>query len=92
MGDTAAQRIGVVCTPDCSTLELKATDKYIILATDGLWDGISIEEAAGVCSKASDMTDCSDKLLQAGLAGLQKNQIDDNISNIVISLKNGTVQ
>jgi serine/threonine protein phosphatase PrpC len=92
LGDTAAQRIGVICTPECSTVELSSRDKYLILATDGLWDGISSEEVQGICSKSSSVTDCSERLLKAGLAGLQKNQIDDNITNIVISITNGTLQ
>lgn len=38
MGDTVAHQIGVVSTPDIINHKIKKEDKYIIIASDGLWE------------------------------------------------------
>lgn len=87
LGDVAAQRIGVICEPSVTSFTLDESIKYIILATDGLWDGISIEECASIISATAiqerDASKCAAVLLQKGLEGLATRKIDDNLTHIV---------
>ena len=89
LGDAAAQRIGVICEPSVASFTLDESIKYIILATDGLWDGISIEECASIISATAieerDASKCAAVLLQKGLEGLATRKIDDNLTHIVCS-------
>lgn len=87
LGDSAAQRIGVICEPEVTTLKLSKEDKYLVLASDGLWDGLSIEETVKCIAECKDSADCALVLMKAGLEGLNCKQIDDNITHIVVDLK-----
>jgi serine/threonine protein phosphatase PrpC len=93
LGDTAAQSIGVFANPDCSTIALNRNDRFIILASDGLTDGIIADDILQIAKKSvSDPQGIANELIEAGLKGLNKNQVDDNISTIVVSIKDGGVQ
>ncbi|KAJ2998747.1 hypothetical protein HDV02_004094 [Globomyces sp. JEL0801] len=90
-GDAAARKIGVLSDPDVNVIELGENDKYLLLATDGLWDGLNMEEMLK-CIRANETPDqISHRLIKAGLKGLRAKQIDDNITNVVIGLNNGLV-
>jgi serine/threonine protein phosphatase PrpC len=89
LGDAAAQRIGVISEPDVCTIQLQNSHRFIVLASDGMWDAISLQEVADLCSKSQSAVDCSANLLKASLKGLQEKQIDDNVCNVVVPIKNG---
>jgi hypothetical protein len=59
------------------------------IGSDGLWDGISIADAVTLATPyvELDMDLASQVLNEAGLAGLEKAELDDNITNILISIK-----
>ncbi len=48
IGDSFAQKNGVVCTPSERKIQLDPWDEYVILATDGVFDVLSIREAIDV--------------------------------------------
>jgi serine/threonine protein phosphatase PrpC len=37
-GDKDVRALGIISKPDCSTVRLSDDDRYLVLATDGLWD------------------------------------------------------
>lgn len=43
-GDEVAASVGVIAEPEIMEYNLKAEDKFIILASDGVWEFISSEE------------------------------------------------
>ena len=45
LGDHAASKIGVIADPDCSHHKLQKSDKFLILATDGVWEYVSNRQA-----------------------------------------------
>jgi serine/threonine protein phosphatase PrpC len=57
------------------------------LGTDGVWDGISIDEAVRCLDVNVAPNELAKRILDAGLKGLDKNQIEDNITNVVVYLK-----
>ena len=75
--------------PSVEKVELQPTTKYIILGSDGLWDGVKMERVGELCCKHDDAQELAQILLKEGLDGLNSLQLDDNISVIVIPVKGG---
>ena len=48
IGDAVASSIGVIAEPEFFELELNHKDKFIIMASDGVWEFISNEEAVRI--------------------------------------------
>ena len=44
IGDTVAGSVGVIPEPEFFELELTSNDKFIVIASDGVWEFISNEE------------------------------------------------
>ena len=90
IGDNVASKIGVICEPSVSVHDctLKSEYRCLIIGSDGLWDGIGVQEAVNVVSPYLDLDLklASSILNDAGLAGLDKIQVDDNITNIIVML------
>ncbi|KAI8048073.1 hypothetical protein BDF22DRAFT_658588 [Syncephalis plumigaleata] len=88
-----AQRLGVLCEPEVQVRELTPDDCYLILATDGVWDGMSSQEVATfvdreACSDSNvDAATASSRLNEVALKALDANQIDDNISNVCVFIR-----
>ena len=47
-GDQAAAQVGVIASPEILEMNLIEGDQFIILASDGVWEFISNEEAANI--------------------------------------------
>lgn len=47
-GDQAAAQVGVIASPEILEMNLVPGDQFIILASDGVWEFISNEEAAAI--------------------------------------------
>lgn len=45
IGDLGFRRYGVICDPEVMTQPRSIDDEYLLLATDGLWDVLTNEEA-----------------------------------------------
>lgn len=45
IGDLCFRPYGVICDPDVATMTRSLDDEYLLLATDGLWDVLTNEEA-----------------------------------------------
>ena len=48
IGDKVASKVGVIPTPEIVEKELNADDKFIIIASDGIWEFITNEEAVEI--------------------------------------------
>ncbi|KAI8916162.1 phosphatase 2C-like domain-containing protein [Gorgonomyces haynaldii] len=91
IGDACATKLGVLYEPEIFTFELKQDDRYLVLATDGLWDGITCEQAGAFVSKIPTASEAAPKLTQYGWEQLQIKEIDDNITTVVVGLSNGQI-
>lgn len=45
-GDEVASRVGITAEPEILELDLQKDDKFIVLASDGVWEFITNEEVA----------------------------------------------
>ena len=93
IGDTWLKKLGVTSEPEILTKELTAKDKYIILASDGLWDVISEQDCAEIVyhtiSEGNHAKIASQALVEeASNRWKSKGNNIDDISVIVVLLNN----
>lgn len=50
-GDQIASKVGVTCEPEVKEVTFTEEDKFILLASDGLWEYMSNEKCIGIVSK-----------------------------------------
>lgn len=56
-GDASFKSVGVIATPEVGTRRIRPTDRFLIVACDGLWDEVSTEEAGllvRTCQRAEE--------------------------------------
>ncbi|GFR39840.1 hypothetical protein Agub_g335 [Astrephomene gubernaculifera] len=51
LGDVLAHQVGVTSEPDHTVMELTPQDKFIVLASDGVWEFISSKEAVDIIAQ-----------------------------------------
>ena len=54
IGDHAFKNFGVTCVPYTVRHVLRPFDKFLVIATDGIWDTVSDEEAISLCREDLD--------------------------------------
>ena len=47
-GDEIAHSVGVICVPEICQIEFEEEDKFLIVASDGIWEFISNDEAVDI--------------------------------------------
>ena len=48
IGDHAVKAIGVIAEPEVTTYDLTSNDEFMVLASDGVWEFITSEEAINI--------------------------------------------
>jgi len=81
-GDNSLKRYGVTATPYISKNFINENDKYLVLASDGVWDVIEDEELFKLSKSVSNSDEFAKLILKTSL--LRGTQ--DNISCIVMKL------
>ena len=46
LGDYVAQSVGVIPTPEIDVYDITANDRYVVIASDGVWEFLSNERVA----------------------------------------------
>jgi len=90
LGDDAARRLGVTPQPEVHIYPLHpACDMFFILATDGVWDGLTNLQVCQIVARTLDKPTqrASEELTRASLEALEKERVDDNTTNIVVVLR-----
>ena len=54
IGDTALESAGVVPQPDVLKLPVTSHDKFLVMASDGVWDQLSNEQVVAIASQHDD--------------------------------------
>ena len=62
IGDIVSQTIGVLSVPDTIEHEILENDEFLIIATDGIWEFISNEEAVRIVGSSSDAKEATSRL------------------------------
>jgi len=79
LGDSAMKEF-VVGTPYTTTVELKDSDEFLILACDGLWDVLKDQEAVDLVRKETSAQKASEILVKHAL----DNYSQDNVTVLVV--------
>ena len=48
-GDRVAATVGVISEPEIKEWNFDINDKFMLIASDGVWEFISSEECMGIC-------------------------------------------
>lgn len=88
IGDALAQGIGVFAEPEMMEIRLNSEHKYLILASDGIWEFITNQEAVDILSKNLDapLRACHALVQKAYQLWLQYEVRTDDITVIVVKL------
>ncbi|KAJ1956749.1 hypothetical protein IWQ62_005237 [Dispira parvispora] len=92
LGDTSARRLGVHATPEVTTFPLLSGHHCFVLATDGVWDGLTNENVLDLVAPFYSLEsnhgaeEASSTLTRHSLQALDRIMIDDNTSNVCIFL------
>lgn len=82
LGDRWFRPVGVIPEPEVGRHALGTDDVALVAATDGVWDVLSVEDAARVVRRAPTAQAAADALIHAALAA----DAHDNVTAVVIRL------
>jgi len=88
LGDAVAHTAGVISDPEFTERELDpAVDKFIIVASDGLWEFVDNPTTVEMASTSSSSTNCVNKLIkEANARWMKEEQVIDDTSVIAATL------
>ena len=81
-GDWELKNYGVICHPHFCKVELNNYDKYIVIASDGIWDVLNDKDLYNFNCNVSNSKDFCDLIIQESL----KRGSTDNLSCFVIKV------
>ena len=81
-GDSGLKKYGVICIPHVYKVDIDIDDKYIIIASDGVWDIIEENEIYNYSLISKNFKDFCDIIVKKSI---EKGSMD-NISCFVIKL------
>lgn len=85
IGDAIAETIGVISTPEVRIHALSENDRFMILATDGVWEFISSQEAVDIVRKCKTPFEAAFKLIEESYKLWMEFDVrTDDISAVVI--------
>lgn len=92
IGDGCARSVGVIADPVVTRHELSPDDKFMLVASDGLWDSVTNDEAVRIVGKFLHLPD--EAFAQTALFGLQKavrdeegGQLTDDTTIVIVVFK-----
>ena len=90
MGDTVASRVGVISTPEITIQSLSPEDAFVIVASDGIWEFISSQEAVDLVARYSQqgrLEECCQALVaKATKRWRREEQCVDDITVLVAEI------
>ena len=89
-GDEVGHEVGVIVDPEICEYEFVSEDKFIVLASDGLWEFISNEEVVKIVKdfyEENDIKGALDYLYkEASKRWIMEEEIIDDITVILVFL------
>ena len=76
LGDRDFRKIGIIAEPDVSIRALGPEDEWIVLGTDGVWDGLAPEAVADLVRSAATA--------KAAAEGIRDSALDANTDNVSV--------
>lgn len=76
---TLCHRVGVTSEPDHTSVELIPQDKFIILASDGVWEFISSKEAVDIVAQFDSAEEACRQVSKVVMAYAHMLHVDDPV-------------
>ncbi|XP_057792163.1 probable protein phosphatase 2C 34 [Salvia miltiorrhiza] len=86
-GDYCAKDFGLTSVPHLTHRDITSNDHFVVIATDGVWDVISNEEAVEIVAAADEREKCGKRLVECAARAWKRKRKGiamDDISAIVI--------
>ena len=87
-GDEVAASVGTISEPEIETFEITADDKFIIIASDGIWEFISSQECVNIIKDfylKKDLKGCLKHLLnESSKRWIKEEEVIDDITAVLI--------
>jgi len=89
VGDEVSQTVGVISVPDIITHQLGDQDQFIVLASDGVWEFISNEEAVDmVWELKNDFERANEVLMDESQRRWRlEEEVIDDITSVIVGFK-----
>ena len=87
LGDHAYKSFGVTATPYIVRHVLRPFDKFLIIASDGIWDTVTDEQAVALCNEDLTTREMAQSIVRLAL---DKGSAD-NISCMVIRFNSNAI-
>jgi len=87
IGDGCARRVGIIPDPDLSKHNLGPNDRFALIASDGLWDAVSNEEAVSVAGGHLDKPETALTVLTDMVRQRQDGELEDDTTIVMIVFK-----
>lgn len=89
LGDHLLSSVGVIAEPEITRRTLSDDDEFMILATDGIWEFITSEEAVKIVSKHTNATEACYDLIHTATSLWRKEEGDyrDDITAVVLFMR-----
>ncbi|XP_002516975.2 probable protein phosphatase 2C 34 isoform X2 [Ricinus communis] len=94
-GDYCVKDFGLISIPDVTQRSITSRDQFVILATDGLWDVISNQEAVQIVSSTPDRQKAAKRLVQSAVRAWKykkRGLATDDISAICLFFRDSLPQ
>ena len=90
LGDAVAHTAGVISDPEFTEHELDpATDKFLVVATDGLWEFVDNQETIDLAEAQPGPTEAVDVLVkESSIRWMREEQVIDDTTIIIANLFN----
>lgn len=81
-GDTALKHHGLISKPDVKRIPIRLHHRYVIVASDGLWDYVSVKTVQKIIKEEIEPDDIALRLIKVSIS----EGTYDNVTVIVIKL------
>ncbi|XVF41826.1 hypothetical protein PTKIN_Ptkin01aG0311600 [Pterospermum kingtungense] len=93
-GDYCIKDYGLISVPEVTQRHITSSDQFVVLATDGVWDVISNQEAIQIVSSTPDKAKAAKHLVQCAVHAWKKKRKNiamDDISAICLFFHSSTL-
>lgn len=92
-GDFVASQVGVIAQPEVISTELKEEDRFLVVASDGVWEFLSSEQVVSLVVPfyyKNDPEGACEKLVEESVAAWKReDQVVDDITAVVVFFTKG---
>jgi len=87
IGDGCGRQIGIVAEPVLSRHKLRPNDRFVLMASDGLWDALSNEDAVAIAAKHLQTPEAAPAALIEAARQKQEGQLEDDTTVVMVVFK-----